>query len=366
MALRDKEMLQRDALAETYAELAIRLGLLALLVYWSLTLIRPFLSVIIWSIVLAVALYPIFERLSVTIGGRRRIAAAIVTVVSLLVVLGPATWLVLGVIDSGRLLLERAPTWTPPVPHPTESVRRWPFIGEQVFQFWELAATNLKVAVAKVAPHLKPLGTTMLRYAGDAGIGTLKFLGAVVLAGFLLAPGPILANALKSFVERVAPAHGEQFVNLAGSTIRKIAQGVVGIAAVQAFLGGVAFIVADAPAVSLLVTAVLILGILQIGPTPVFLPMIIWGWVTMDTAPALMFTIYLAGVGVLDNLLRPIIMRRGLTTPLPVMLIGLFGGMLSYGITGLFLGPIILAVIWELAAAWIYNQRRVEGQQQPS
>jgi predicted PurR-regulated permease PerM len=346
----------RDRFTERYADLVIRLGLLALFIYVALTLVRPFVSIIIWSVVIAVALYPAFEWIASRLGGRRRVAAVLTTALSLLVVIGPATWLVLGVIDSLSLLVEQLNEKTLLLPRPEESVRRWPVIGEQLFQFWDLAATNIKAALAKVAPHLRPLGHTLLQIAAGAGAGTLKFLAAVIIAGFLYVPGPALVGALKSFARRVAFDRGEAFIDLAGTTIRTVAQGVLGISALQAMLAGIGLAAAGISGASLLTTAILILGIIQIGPTIIILPIILWGWTAMDTTQAAIFTVYMLIVSALDNVLKPLIMRRGLNTPILVILIGVIGGTLSYGINGLFLGPIVLSVIWELTAAWVRSE----------
>jgi predicted PurR-regulated permease PerM len=353
MADRGRRILEWDELTETYAELAIRLGLLALLLYLAIVLIRPFVSIIIWSIVLTIALYPTFSWIADKLGGRRRLAAALMTLLSLLVVIGPATWLTLSLIDTTQVLLERLDSASVAVPQPWESIRHWPLIGEPLYQFWNLAATNAKAAVAKIGPYLRPLGNVLLGIAAGAGIGTLKFLAAVVISGFLFVPAPELGRTAKSMVERVAPEHADQFIDLTAATIRTVAQGVIGIAALQALLAGVGMVAAGVPGTSLLTTAVLILGIIQIGPTIILLPLILWSWLTMDTGPAVVFTVYMACVGAIDNLLKPVIMRRGLKTPMVVILIGLLGGTISYGISGLFLGPIVLAVIWELAVAWI-------------
>jgi predicted PurR-regulated permease PerM len=352
MTLLDREILRRDRLTETYAELAIRLGLLGILLYWSIVLVRPFIGIVIWSAVLCVALYPVFEWIAARLGGRRRLAAFVTTTLSLMIVVGPASWLVLGIIDSVRFIVERPDTLL--LPHPAEAVKRWPLFGEQIFQFWDLAATNMKAALAKVAPQLRPLANFLLQLATDAGMGTLKFLASVVVAGLLFVPGPALVSTAKVFAQRVSSAHGEQFVNLAGASIRTVAQGVLGISALQALLAGIGLTVAEVPATSLITTAVLILGIIQIGPTIVLAPIVIWSWTWMDMPSSLAFTAYMVVVGVLDNFLKPIVMKRGLSTPVPIIFIGLVGGTWSYGITGLFLGPIVLAVMWQLATEWTY------------
>ena len=345
-----------DQSTTSFIETAIRLAVLALLLYWSFVLVQPFISIFIWSAVLAVALYPIFAWISLRLGGRRRLAAALTTILSLLVIIGPATWLALGLVDSVRAISDRLDPSVMAIPSPPVSIKDWPLIGEPIYQFWDLASTNLSAAFAAVVPQLKPLGTRLLRIGADTGLGILKFLIAVIVAGFLFSPAPALATAVKRFSLRLNPERGEEFVDQAGATIRAVSRGVIGISVLQALLAGIGLMVAGVPQASLITFAVLILGIIQVGPSVVIIPLIIWSWMTMETMSALLFTVYMLPVNLLDNLLRPLVMGRGLKTPILVILIGVIGGTLAYGITGLFLGPIVLAVIWELIVAWIKEQ----------
>lgn len=343
----------REQLTATFVELAIRLGALGLLLYFALVLVGPFISIVIWSVVIAVALYPAFVWTARRLGGRRRLAAALITIASLLVVIGPATWLVLGLIDSIRLVSEQLDPSTLALPHPPASVKGWPIIGEQLYNFWDLASTNLVAALAKIAPQLQPLGSSLLGVAADAGTGIVKFFAAIILAGFLFPPAPSLVRTVQRLSRRLMSERGEEFVKLAGATIRAVSRGVVGISALQALLAGLGLMVAGVPGASLITSAVLILGIIQIGPSIVLIPVVIWAWTTMEPMTALLFTAYMVPVNLLDNVLRPIFMGRGVRVPTLVILIGVVGGTLAYGITGLFLGPIVLSVMWELGVAWI-------------
>jgi len=142
-------------------------------------------------------------------------------------------------------------------------------------------------------------------------------------------------------------------VHLAGATIRNVSRGVIGIALIQSLLGGVGFLAAGIPGAGILAFASLFLGIVQIGPALVFLPVIIWSWTAMETEHALLFTAYMLPVGLLDNLLKPMLMARGLATPMPVIIIGVIGGTMAYGIIGLFAGPIVLSVAWQIMVAWM-------------
>lgn len=350
---RDRKELSGSDQTTTIVELAIRLGVLALLLYWSFLLVEPFISIVIWSAVLAVALYPVFEWISFRLRGRRRLAAVLTTVLSLLIVIGPATWLALGLVDSLRAISDQLDPSMLTIPPPSNSVKEWPLIGEPIYQFWELAATNFSAALAKIVPQLKPLGSSLLRIGADTGLGIIKFLVSIIVAGFLFSSAPAIADAVKRFARRLNPARGEEFADQAAATIRAISRGVIGISVLQALLAGIGLMAAGIPQASLITFAVSIFGIIQIGPSVILIPVIIWSWTLLDTTSALLFTAYMVPVNLLDNLLRPIVMGRGLKTPMLVILVGVIGGTLAYGITGLFLGPIVLAVIWELLVAWI-------------
>jgi predicted PurR-regulated permease PerM len=354
---RDRKVLSRsEQTTSSFVEVAIRLGALALLLYWSLILVSPFISIAIWSAVLTVALYSVFEWISLRLGGRRGLAAALITVLSLLVIIGPAMWLALGLVDSIRIVAEQLDFANLTIPPPSISVKDWPLIGEPIYQFWNLASTNLRAALSQILPQLKPLGSSLLRIGADTGLGIIMFLVSIVVAGFLFSPAPAIVEAIKKFSRRLNPTRGEEFVDQAGATIRAVSRGVIGISVLQALLAGIGLMVAGIPQAGLIAFAVMVLGIIQIGPSIILIPVIIWTWTFMDTKSALLFTAYMVPVNLLDNFLRPIVMGRGLKTPMLVILIGVIGGTLAYGITGLFLGPIVLAVIWELFVSWIEDK----------
>lgn len=347
---------RRSEYADEVIQIAIRLGLLTFLIYWSFILLRPFIPILAWSVVLAVALHPAYDWLSSHLGHRPRIAALVTTIVVLAVFLGPATWLGLGLVDGLRGISENLSTADLTIPVPPSSVRGWPIIGEPLYEFWSQASHNLEAAFRQVAPHLKPLAGVILGFAGSAGTGTLKFLASVVIAGFLLTPGPRLVATTRTMLARIVPPQSADFLALAGATIRTVAQGVIGVAVLQSLLAGIGLKIAGVPHAGVLAFAVLVLAIIQIGSAPILLPVIIWVWTVKDVGTAILITIYLVLVGLSDNALRPILMARGLSTPVLVIFMGVLGGTLAHGIVGLFVGPIILAVAWELLMAWSHGE----------
>ena len=347
----DDRALPSSASNDALVVLSIRIVCLGLLGYWSLLLIGPFLTIIAWSIVIAVALHPIFDWLCARLRGHRILAAATITVFSLLVILGPAAWLGLSLAASVQLLIARFADGSIAIPPPPEIIRAWPVIGDKAYAIWQLASTNLTELLIQAAPQLKPLGSRVLSTAGSVGINLLKFILAAAISGFLLIPGPALVQSIKNIVVHIAGTRGEEFVDLTGATIRNVSRGIIGIGILQALLAGVGLLLAGVPAAGLFSFLVLLFGILQIGPSIILIPLIVWSWFTMDTGTAVLFTLYMVPVNLLDNLLRPLV-AKGLSTPMPVILIGVLGGTLAHGLIGLFVGPIVLSIVWQLLVVW--------------
>jgi predicted PurR-regulated permease PerM len=205
----DDRSLKFSASNEELVVLVIRIVCLGLLGYWSFILIRPFLTIIVWSIIITVALYPIFDWLSAKLHGHRALAAVAITVFTFFVMLGPVTWLALSLAETARMLLARFGEGSLAIPPPSEAVQAWPLIGEKMYEVWELASTNLQALVVEVAPHLKPLGTSLLNAAGSVGINLLKFTVSLIISGFLFIPGPSLIHSTKNVLGRVAAGRGE-------------------------------------------------------------------------------------------------------------------------------------------------------------
>lgn len=345
-----------QAPAKDPVRLAIRLGLLACVIYWSYILILPFVPILLWSAVLAVALYPVFDSLSRLLGGRPVVSATLITILGLSIVIGPASWLAFGLVEGVRLMADRLGTGSVWVPAPNAAVKEWPLIGSTLYDLWQLASTNLAAALGKFAPYAKPVATTLLSTVGSAGIEILKFLAAVIVTGFLFIPGPRLVSNMRIFLGHIVPERSEEFVALAGATIRSVSRGIIGIAMLQSLLAGIGFVVADIPGAGLLAFLVLLLGVAQIGCAILLIPMIVWFWLTREPSAALLFTLYIVPVGFVDNVLKPFVMGHGSRTPMVVIFIGVLGGTLAHGLLGLFIGPIVLAVGWELLAAWMRDE----------
>lgn len=350
------EAISQRRLNATFVEVALHLGLVGLLLYWTFILVRPFIPIGVWSVVLTVALYPVFDWLKARLGGRSRLASATITILGLLIVLGPATWLGIGLIEGSRTIIQRIEHGELTVPPPSPMVKEWPVIGPSLYDFWTLASTNLQSALEPVLPQLKPAGEVLLEAASSAGAGTLKFIVSVVIMGFLFSLGPSVVAAVKVLARRIDPSRGEQFVELSGATIRAVSRGVIGVSLLQAVIAGLSMALAGVPLASVLTLAILVLGIVQIGPLIVVVPLVVWGWMTLPALSAAAFTVAMGAVYAVEAVLKPFALAHGLTTPALVIFVGVIGGIIAHGFAGLFAGPIVLAVAWEMANAWIYGR----------
>jgi predicted PurR-regulated permease PerM len=345
-------VLRREQLEASATDFVVRLAFLGLFAWWSLELVRPFLPIVIWAVLLAVALYPAYAWLARQLGDRRGLAATILTLIALATVLGPVSILSTSLAESVQWLASGLASGTLKVPPPPPGVHDWPILGEQVDEAWTLAAGNLEDAVTRYGPAVLPAGGTVLGKIAAIGLDVLKFVASVIIAGFLFLPGPRLAAGVRAFASRLIAPRGAHFVDLAGATIRNVSRGVIGVALLQALLAGVILYVAGIPGAGLIAFGVLLLCIVQIGPAPILLPVLVWIWMTHPTTFSLVLTLLLVPVALIDNVLKPILMARGLTTPMLVILTGVIGGTLTHGLVGLFLGPVVLSVFYDLVVAW--------------
>lgn len=333
-------------------DFVVRLAFLGLFAWWSLELVRPFIPIVIWAILLAVALYPAYAALSRLLGGRGGVSAISITLIALATVLGPVSLLATNLAESVLWLASGFQSGTLRIPPPPDGVGNWPVLGEKIDEVWTLAATNLDDAVQRYGPVVLPAGGTVLAKVAEIGTDLLKFVVSVIIAGFLFLPGPRLAAGGRAFASRLIAPRGAHFVDLAGATIRNVSRGVIGVALLQALLAGIILYVAGVPGAGLIAFGVLLLCIVQIGAAPILLPLLVWIWMTYPTTSSLVLTLLLVPVGLVDNVLKPVLMSRGLTTPMLVILTGVIGGTLTHGLVGLFLGPVVLSVFYELVVAW--------------
>jgi predicted PurR-regulated permease PerM len=331
--------------------IAVRLLAAALLVYLIYVIVSPFLSIFVWSAVLTVTFYPVFEWLAARLGGRRKLAAAALTLLGFLIVVGPISWLAVDLIEVSTTLVERLDAGQSVLPSLPDTIRRWLHLPPGLSNYSALLSDKLHSALAPLLPDLQPLGAKLLAMTGSAGAAMVNFLTAVVAMGFFFLTGPSLVKAARQLARKIDAAHGEGLMTLAGATIHAISISVIGTSLLEAVLAGVGMSYAGLPGASLLTLAILIFGIIQLGPMIVVIPVTIWAWSSLPVFPSLALTVCMGAVAFVDMVLKPYFLSRGVASPALLSIIGVFGGMIAYGVTGLFIGPIVLAVGWSLAGA---------------
>lgn len=352
-----------DSMAETLEkrgkeliDLVVRIGLIVLLAWLALKVFSPFMGLMVWAIVLAIALYPLNEKLARHLGGSNG-RAATVMVLCLVVALGvPTVLLSISLTDQALEIYRSFSAGTLTVPAPKASVQEWPLIGAQVFAAWDAAATNTAAFLKEHEAQVRTLSRDAIGFIGGTLTTVLAFIGAFIIAGIMMAYAQPGASSTQRIFNRVCgPKSGPELHQLSVATIRSVAVGVVGVAFIQAVLLGIGFLLAGVPGAGILALLALLLGIAQIPAAIIVIPVIIWMWAAGDasTVSNAVFTLYLVIAGLADNVLKPLMLGRGLAVPMPVVLLGALGGMISSGIIGLFIGAVILGVAYQIFMAWV-------------
>ncbi len=348
-----QQEMSEDRLTATAVDLAARIAVLGLVVAWCYVLFRPFVAIVLWGIILAIALYPVFLKLKGWLFGRGSLSAIVLTLVGLVILLGPVSVMSASFVDNLTTFAGHLSAGTLKVPPPPAGVADWPIIGESVRDVWSLASVNLEGALTKYSTQVAAVAAVLLQLAADAGLTLVQFILAIIIAGILMPNADRMSHGLTLFAARLTPSRGAAFIELARSTVRNVARGVIGVSVLQTLLIAFGFVAAGVPLAGLLALLCLILAIIQIGPGIIVIGSIVYVWSVMDTLTAVLFTVWMVPAMLIDNILRPIVMARGLPVPMVVILIGVLGGTIVHGLIGLFIGPVVLSFGYELVRAWV-------------
>ena len=337
-------------------DVLIRAGLVLALAMLCFQVFSPFLSLMTWALILAVTLYPLHQSVAAKIGGRQGLAATLLVLLGVVVVVVPTAALMSSLGDSVHRLINDVQNNTLQVPPPREGVAEWPLVGEKVHAFWTKAHTDLPALVQSMQPKIGNLAKAALGFVAGIGGGLLQFLASLAVAGIMMAYGEGGARAIRSIFERVADGNrGGEFVDLSTATIRAVAKGVLGVAFLQAIIVGICLLIAGIPWAGVLAVIVLVLGIAQVPALIVTLPAIgyLWSSGNYGTGAAVLYTVLLVVAGMADNVLKPLMLGRGVDAPMPVILLGALGGMAAAGILGMFVGATLLALGYQIFMGWV-------------
>ncbi|HZZ11489.1 MAG TPA: AI-2E family transporter [Paraburkholderia sp.] len=343
-------------------DVLIRAGLVAVLAMFCFRIFVPFLDLMIWSLILAITLYPLQVSLRRRFPGKDGLIATLIVVLAFGIILVPTYLLGVAVADSIERAMAVFKSGEFRIPPPADSIASWPLVGQRVYDFWLQASTDLTGLVQKFAPQLKDVGLALLGTVTGLGAGLLLFFVALIVAGILMAHGEKGHGSAVLIASRISgPENGPPIAQLCTATIRAVAQGVVGIAFIQMLLIGVGFVVMGVPGAGLLALGVLLLGIMQLPATLITVPVIVFVIATRGvTTATVIFSVYVFVAGLADNVLKPLLLGRGVAVPMPVVLIGALGGMVTGGVIGLFIGPVMLSIGYQLFWRWVKDQAKPE------
>ena len=344
-----------SAVRQDLTRTTLALICILLLIGGSLWVLRPFLAASIWAVMLVVATWPLLKSLQARLGNRRGPAVAVMTLGMLLVLVVPL-WLAIDTIaEHTDKVKEVAKTVVATgLPQPPGWVAGVPLVGERLAASWtQLADAGPAGLVAKFTPHVSESAKWVFGHAGSLGSVLIQILLVLPLAAIMYSNGESAANTVRRFGRRLAGERGENSVILASQAIRGVALGVGVTAIVQTALGGIGLAIAGVPFASLLSALMLMLCIAQVGPSLVLFPAVAWMYWTGDHGWATFLLIWSTVVATLDNFLRPVLIKKGADLPLLLIFAGVIGGLLGFGLIGIFVGPVVLAVTYTLFEAWI-------------
>ena len=353
----DSATSKQSTFTQDSIEAVIRIGLLLLLATWCFKIITPFIVPVMWGIIIAVAIYPLFCKLKNVLGGRNKLATTVYTLVALACLITPTVMISDSILETSSDVSARYAAGTLEIPPPDESVKEWPLIGEKTHSFWTQASVNLESTLKKHEAEVKKVGKSFVSAAAGAAGTILQFVLSIIISGILMANATGAYDVtIKIFSRLTNGKSGEAYANLSRDTIRSVAQGVLGVAMIQAVMSAIGMAIMGVPAWGLWTMFILVLAIAQLPPILVLGFVCTYVFSVAETTPAVIFLIYSIIISGSDAFLKPLFLGRGMKIPMLVILLGAIGGMMMSGIIGLFVGAIILALGYELFMAWLNKE----------
>ena len=337
-------------------ETAIKLSLLAFIGYFAFLILQPFIGIVIWSIIIAVAINPLITLGEIRLKMSRTKVSVYFTLAVILLILLPSISLAVSLGDTFQTLFGQLKAGTLVFPEPNEKVASWPFIGPKIFTAWSEASHNLQGFLLSHKEEVVTIAKTVLSAIGSGIIAVISFMVAVAIAAVFTSTARESNAFVKTLARRLAGEKGVEWAYLSTMTIRSVVLGVIGIALIQATVGYIGFVLFHIPLPVLWAFFILLIAIAQLPAMIVLIFPLIYVFSTTDTTTAMGFTVFSIILGLSDNVLKPLLLGRGVDAPMLVVLIGAIGGMLIWGLLGLFIGAVLLAVAYKLFIAWLMSE----------
>ena len=332
---------------------ALQLLALAILLVWCFNILAPFLIPMLWGGVFASSFFPIHEKLIGKYGWKNWLSATFITLAALAVLIVPAIFFMIAGAGEIKELAENIRDGDLVIPAPNEEIKSWPFVGEKAYAFWTEASINVSLTIREHQDQLKPLLLRLVALLRNTAGGVLSLTVSIIISGIVLAYEKEESDFARKFFVKLAGKKGEEMAGIAKQTVQNVVKGILGVAAIQTIFVGIGLLVAGIPFAGLWIILSLILAIVQIGILPVSIGVIIYIWTTGDTVTATILTIWMLVVGLMDNVLKPILLGKGASVPMMVVFLGAIGGFIYSGFIGLFTGAVVLTLAYKLGEEWL-------------
>ena len=334
---------------------ALRISFIAFLFYWSFLIIKPFMLVVIWGIIISVALYPLFNKLSNKLGNRKKLASFLITSIGVLILTIPSIFMVKSTVTSLNKLSEQMKEGTLSIPPPKDEIAQWPIVGKTIYHIWDVSSKSIDEAIVEFKPQLEKLAPKILNAAKGFSSAILLFIVSLIIAGIFFINANSAEKATESIFNTLIGKQGSNFVKLSVSIVRSVVQGILGVASIQALAGAIGMFLIGIPGAGLWSVIIFFLAIMQLPPLLILGPIAAYSFSITGTTPAIIFSVYSLIVSMSDTFLKPLLLGRGVDVPMLVVLLGAIGGMILSGILGLFIGAVVLSIAYKIFEALLVD-----------
>jgi len=337
-------------------EIVVPIGLILLLLVWCFNIIAPFIAPIVWGVVIAIGTYPMCQWFIKKTNLSNALGTTLFTLLMVLLLITPTVMLTGVMFDDAQTLAKNLDSGTLNIPGPPDVVGDLPLIGDDLKDFWTRVSEDPKATLGQIEPQLNALGKWMLKAAAGAGLGVLMFVFSIIIAGIFMAKANACNKAVLIVCNRLVGERGNHMAALSHKIIQSVITGILGIALIQTLLAGLGFIAMGIPGAGFLSMICLVLAVVQIDILIILIPLSIYAFYFAGTGAAVAFLIWNLAVGLLNNILKPILLGRGVDAPMLVIFLGAIGGLLLSGIIGLFIGPVVLVFGYTLFMDWLAHE----------
>ncbi len=337
----------------------IKIAVLTILLVWSFFIVKVFVLLMIWSIIVAVALYPFYKKIIGIFKGKKKGLVTSLFIIALMaLIIAPSFNVTQNIVDKTKDIYHNFDNGTLEVPPPNESVKEWPLVGEKLYGAWTNASYDIESFIKSNPEEVKSsVGWFFDSFKGLMSAVMLSLI-ALILAGVFMSSAEEGYKTGVKFMGKLMEGKGKNLMEMCTNTIRSVVKGILLVAVIQGVLAYFGFAMIGLSSMAgILAIVVIIAAIIQIPLIVVVIPIIIYVFSFAETTPAIIFTIYIMIVALLDNILKPMLLAKGLQTPMIIILMGAIGGMIFQGILGLFIGPVVLAIVHNLYTAWVNDTK---------